>query len=1025
MLFSIILVFSGFLVDLCRFEPSPLCESGDRRFSDVIKKGKALDVFYFMNDTKETIQLTWAGENKNGPGLTSDIYRSENNGKNFHKITYELGERVYIRRENGLQRHQNQRDSMELFVVCYDPDNREHSIIFVTKDGGASWDKSNVPFVLSGQLRFYPRKRLSPWILTVEEKTSKLFLSLDNGNSWSKVHENVVDFFWSIYDSDPDETFYVLYKTAHTINETTNQTLVKSTDFGRTWISVMDHVVRVWAPRGVRTQATNTSGLFDSLNEHDAYESGLGNLVASPSLPLPDRKGNQFLYVAHFTTPENQTTRLSVSVDGGQTFRPVYLPTVQPERFYSVLEVEDDLAFVHVDAPNDTGYGTLFTSDNTGQIFTESLRQHLYPNHAPVTDFYRVSSMRGTYLATRLNPDRTLHTVITHDRGARWHALGLPLNVEGACKPDSSNNVGDKHATPASTTFFKRNASASADSAEATSLNTMKSGDETTWESGGMANDSLSVDPSASKVCGLQISNQFSIRNRVIASSPLSISAAPGLILAHGHVATHLKNTPADVFVSSDGGYTWIKALDGPHHYQIANRGGLLVAVPADTLWPDVLRFSTDEGHCWHTIPLRTGVWNTGPTANTTVTASVNIYQTTTPVPGTAIPPTPPSVGLTSNSTSAAEPWMIRSRSDETVVFTGLVTEPGGRAMAAAVYGYGTVSQRWRVAVVDFVTNGMVTRMCSPSDYDIWTPHSSIDGAQDGCLLGVKQYYRRLKKGSLCINHYGLDPLIHAEECTCTTADFECDYGYRRQSSSSECVPDPSVAPDPCLLSTELRRDIQYLGYRRIPGDRCVDGWQPPLWNSSILGLCSNPVLDAATEPAGTSMGVVSISIVLICCTLLALIFVCYQRNRRPVSLRSGTLFPAASQLNRFISIPRWKTFGAVSRLEPDTGESFWPPVEDESRWTFSSVNANGLQDDRLHYLPAHRNAGNHSWSKDSLPRLPHMCPPFANRFRTGETDGTVLLEAEEVALPTDCPERPIPPFEDPLASPHSRERMT
>lgn len=34
-----------------------------------------------------------------------------------------------------------------------------------------------------------------------------------------------------------------------------------------------------------------------------------------------------------------------------------------------------------------------------------------------------------------------------------------------------------------------------------------------------------------------------------------------------------------DVYVSDDGGYTWIKALDGPHHYAILDSGGLLVAV--------------------------------------------------------------------------------------------------------------------------------------------------------------------------------------------------------------------------------------------------------------------------------------------------------------------------------------------------------------------------------------------------------------------------------------------------------------
>lgn len=33
------------------------------------------------------------------------------------------------------------------------------------------------------------------------------------------------------------------------------------------------------------------------------------------------------------------------------------------------------------------------------------------------------------------------------------------------------------------------------------------------------------------------------------------------------------------MYVSDDGGYTWIKALEGPHHYAILDSGGLLVAV--------------------------------------------------------------------------------------------------------------------------------------------------------------------------------------------------------------------------------------------------------------------------------------------------------------------------------------------------------------------------------------------------------------------------------------------------------------
>lgn len=34
-----------------------------------------------------------------------------------------------------------------------------------------------------------------------------------------------------------------------------------------------------------------------------------------------------------------------------------------------------------------------------------------------------------------------------------------------------------------------------------------------------------------------------------------------------------------DVYVSDDGGYSWLLALRGPHHYAILDSGGLLVAV--------------------------------------------------------------------------------------------------------------------------------------------------------------------------------------------------------------------------------------------------------------------------------------------------------------------------------------------------------------------------------------------------------------------------------------------------------------
>lgn len=181
-----------------------------------------------------------------------------------------------------------------------------------------------------------------------------------------------------------------------------------------------------------------------------------------------------------------------------------------------------------------------------------------------------------------------------------------------------------------------------------------------------------------------------------------------------------------------------LQALDGPHHYQIANRGGLIVAVPADILWPDVLRFSTDEGRCWHTVPLRVGVWNaSGSRVSRSVTAPVSVtvnegnYPVTyRPTANTAA--TMPEVvqngaksgGNSNNNVSLSTGSNEQSKfvMHEKVVFTGLVTEPGGRAMAAAVYGYGTVTQRWRVAVIDFKANGMVTRACEFNQNHFYSP---------------------------------------------------------------------------------------------------------------------------------------------------------------------------------------------------------------------------------------------------------------------------------------------------------------
>ncbi|VDD79952.1 unnamed protein product [Mesocestoides corti] len=629
-----------------------------------------------------------------------------------------------------------------------------------------------------------------------------LFVSEDGGLIWKTAQHDVQEYFWSGFTVDSKNTIYALHGASTKTNANRNAfTLSKSVDGGETWTQILSDVRKIWAPEALRSDVD-----IDEDGTNSQYE---------PS--------GRFLYASHFIDKEKGTLRLSVSDDGGNNFRQVYLPTVFSDRFFSVLEIERDCVFLHVDEPGDTGHGVLYVSDSTGTVFTESLRRHFYPNNAPVTDFYRVSSMPGTFLATQLNPDTTLRTVITHDRGATWHALPVPEGL--ACEsPPPRANMAERQARSVNPVPAERLKATNAINSNATK-------------------ETLAA------VCGLQVSNQFSLRNRVVASPPLATSTARGLIAVHGHVATHLKTTPADVFISTDGGYTWHKpaqitthsqpalsfnagaeGLDGPHHYQIANRGGLIVAVPADTLWVDILRFSTDGGRCWHNIPL---------TPSTKHHSSYFTSKSSPSLTTTATPSTVTSTFASQQETLLSSSAM--SMEDETVVFTGLVTEPGGRAMTVAVYGYGTLSQRWRVAVVDFANNGFITKNCSIDDYELWYPHQTDAGsghANDGCLLGVKEVSYRLKEDSLCFSNVEFRIPQSYEICACTELDYECEYGYWREfGGGGKCVVNPHAPPlDICDLVGQEVSDhlMEMVGYRRIPGDRCEGGWQPPLSNQSF-----------------------------------------------------------------------------------------------------------------------------------------------------------------------------------------------
>ncbi|WAR25468.1 SORT-like protein [Mya arenaria] len=541
------------------------------------------DEHTFTNESKTAMALAWAGENDGtlvvvtsdvhpliGNTVASTIYRSTDFGR-----TYQVVENItdVIKKHNGLQRHPL--DSKKVYLVG------EARVMYVTEDGGKTFTKVNLPFILMGEIIFHSSKDHTDHLLAFQElnntktkKTTKdLWVSTDNVLSMAGI--------------------------------TKDYTLAKS---------------------------EGADSVKDILQKVVSFE----------------RQG-KFLYASTARDDNSEWRAMMVSLDYGGTFNEVQLPTIAQEQFYSLVEIENDIIFMHVDNPGDTGYGTLYTSASQGVIFSESLPRHLYPNFNTIHDFYKVQSMRGVYITSQMADDDSIHSMITYNQGADWQKIKQP---EGApCKDDK-------------------------------------------------------------------------------------------------------------------------KSLKGPHHYQIGDHGGLLVAVSRDEPSPNVIKFSTDEGNCW------------------------SEYKFT----------------------------------DKLLNFTGLLTEPLGKSSVVMLWGYVAETKKWEVHIIDF--KDLINKKCTDLDYEIWMAHESHrqdeGSAIAGCLLGQKETFYRLKKDSFCYNGYDHVVINKTSVCECTREDYECDYGYYRPGGSDNCKKEPEFkGPEVDICYHGHDEKLVSEGYRKIPGDKCKEGYSP------------------------------------------------------------------------------------------------------------------------------------------------------------------------------------------------------
>ncbi|CAL8379557.1 unnamed protein product [Boreogadus saida] len=603
----------------------------------------------------------------------SSLYRSEDYGKTFKDVTH-LIDHTFVQAEFGIGISP---DHSGKVILTGDRSEVGGTRVFRSRDYGLSFTASDLPFLPLIQMLYNPADCN---ILLTLSMTLDLWLSEDFGATWSKIHDSVCLVRWGTQNS-----IYLTTNRDGSCNDKGMLELKRSRDNGRSFQTIATRVF---------------------------------------SFVL----GGRFVF-ASIMTGLGTERMIHVSMDGGDVWNMAQLPVVNHEQFYSILTANQDMVFMHVDDPGDSGVGTVYVSDDRGTVFSKSLERHLYTSTGSDTDFTVISSLRGVYMTSVLTQENTVETVITFDQGAKWQALHSPQN--GHCDMQTAANKPER--------------------------------------------------------CRLHIHASYSTTLKMnVPMLPLSQPNAVGLILAHGSMGDSVSVLSPDVYVSDDGGYSWLLALRGPHHYAILDSGGLLVALEHSNLPIRQIKFSTDEGQCWH------------------------VYNFTS----------------------------------DPLHFSGMDSEPGSRSMNVSLWGYRSDFSKWEVITIDF--GKLLHRDCGDEDYVKWLAHSAdLSDPGNGCMLGYKEQYRRLKKDSVCWNGRGYAVAKQPTPCPCTMDDYHCDFGYYRSEPSGECVEQEEMKGHPlqyCLNGTT--EQLLTSGYRRIPGDQCEGGFQPHREETDLNKRCTSSSLE-------------------------------------------------------------------------------------------------------------------------------------------------------------------------------------
>ncbi|PWN28461.1 Oligoxyloglucan reducing end-specific cellobiohydrolase [Jaminaea rosea] len=254
-----------------------------------------------------------------------------------------------------------------------------------------------------------------------------------------------------------------------------------------------------------------------------------------------------------------------------------------------------------------------------------------------------------------------------------------------------------------------------------------------------------------------------------------SSPSAVGLMLGVGNVGKKLAPyKDSDTFLTRDGGFTWEEVHKDAHKWEFGDQGSIILLVN-DEEPTDVVRYSLNEGLKWETF-------NIG----------------------------------------------------ERLRIKKILTVPEDTHRKFVLLGESPRAQSKSVAIhLDF--SSITGRKCvlNPSkpesdDFELWSPSEE---RSELCLFGRQTYYYRRKRSADCfIGTQIIQPHSIVKNCSCTAADFECEFNHYRDASG-ECVLQPgttALASDPyeqCVEGDDYWYDRTNV--RKIPYSSCDGGARP------------------------------------------------------------------------------------------------------------------------------------------------------------------------------------------------------